>query len=77
MRKRRHDLTPEEDCELTQLIALGRELTTTKLMQRFDVSRGVINRRATKSNLHIAPRETKRGRRMTPEEIEVMARMFS
>lgn len=57
-RKPRRALTAEESEQLARLIAIGRQLTTQKLMLRFDVCRGVINRAAQKSKSEHVPHET-------------------
>jgi hypothetical protein len=78
MRKRRHDLTAGEEAELCKLIQLGRALTTSRLMVRFQVSRGVITRLAAMSKTNIVPHETyPRSRGLTSDELSALARELS
>jgi hypothetical protein len=75
VKKARHRLNADDEEELRLLLQLRRSLNAKHLMERFNVSRSVIDRIQRDSKMLAVPCETKiRRSRMTPDEIEVMAR---
>jgi hypothetical protein len=77
VKKPRHRLSADDEEDLRLLLQLRRSLNAKCLMARFNVSRSVIDRIQRDSKMLAVPCETRiRSSRMSPAEIEAMAREF-